>query len=146
MKLKGSVRNHLLSQLAGFRIGDKDAAKRAESLVKAKQNNNGGKKAVLNDEEIEGESVTLTKGSNVVTNLTNAADLRVGWTVTGTGIPADTVITAVSGNSITLSKKALDSSKTAKLRAADIVKRVTFSPWETLVQAILFSNEAAYVN
>lgn len=33
MKLKGSVRNHLLSQLAGFRIGDKDAARRADDLV-----------------------------------------------------------------------------------------------------------------
>jgi hypothetical protein len=125
---------------------NKDAAKRAESLVKAKQGNNGGKKAVLNDEEIEGESVTLIKGSNVVTNVANASDLRVGWTVTGAGIPGDTVITAITGNSISLSKKVLDSSKTAKLRAADIVKRITFSPWETLVQAILFSNEAAYVN
>lgn len=33
MKLKGAVRNHLLSQLAAFRIGDKDAAKRADDLV-----------------------------------------------------------------------------------------------------------------
>jgi cytochrome c553 len=125
---------------------NKDAAKRAESLVKAKQGNNSARKAVLNDEEIEGESVTLTKGSNVVTNVANSSDLRVGWTVTGAGIPGDTVITSITGNSISLSKKALDSSKTAKLRAADIVKRVTFTPWETLVQAILFSNEAAYVN
>jgi mono/diheme cytochrome c family protein len=28
----------------------------------------------------------------------------------------------------------------------EAVQRVTFSPWETLVQALLFSNEAAYVN
>jgi hypothetical protein len=28
----------------------------------------------------------------------------------------------------------------------EAVQRVTFSPWETLVQTLLFSNEAAYVN
>lgn len=28
----------------------------------------------------------------------------------------------------------------------ELVQRVAFSPWETLVQALLFSNEAAYVN
>ena len=28
----------------------------------------------------------------------------------------------------------------------EAVQRVTFSPWETLVQALLFSNEAAYIN
>jgi hypothetical protein len=28
----------------------------------------------------------------------------------------------------------------------EMVQRVAFSPWETLVQALLFSNEAAYVN
>lgn len=32
-KLKGAVRNHLLSQLAAFRIGDKAATKRADDLV-----------------------------------------------------------------------------------------------------------------
>ena len=29
---------------------------------------------------------------------------------------------------------------------AATLQRVAFSPWETLVQALLFSNEAAYVN
>jgi len=125
---------------------NKEAAKRAESRLKGQQNNSGAKKAVLNDQEIAGAEVTLTKGSNAVANVANAADLRVGWTITGAGLPADTVITAISGNTITLNKKALASTKEAKLRAADIVQRVTFSPWETLVQAILFSNEAAYVN
>lgn len=33
MKLKGNTRNHLLSQLAAFRIGDKDASKRADDLI-----------------------------------------------------------------------------------------------------------------
>jgi hypothetical protein len=31
--LKGATRNHLLSQIAGFRIGDKDVAKRADDLL-----------------------------------------------------------------------------------------------------------------
>jgi hypothetical protein len=125
---------------------NKEAAKRAENRIKGQQNNNGAKKAILNDLELDGEAVTLTKNTNTVSNVTNAAELRVGWTVTGQGIPADTVITSITGSTVTLSKKAQVSAKDAKLRAADIVQRITFSPWETLVQAILFSNEAAYVN
>jgi hypothetical protein len=125
---------------------NKEAAKRAESRIKGQQNNNGAKKAVLNDTELAGEQVTLAKSANTISNVTNASEMRVGWTVSGAGIPADTVITAITGNTLTLSKKATISAKDAKLRAADIVQRVTFSPWETLVQAILFSNEAAYVN
>ena len=125
---------------------NKEAAKRAETRIKGQQNNNGAKKAVLNDLELAGEQVTLAKSANTISNVTNASEMRVGWTVSGAGIPADTVITAITGNTLTLSKKATISAKDAKLRAADIVQRVTFSPWETLVQAILFSNEAAYVN
>jgi hypothetical protein len=34
----------------------------------------------------------------------------------------------------------------AIVNEGELVKRVAFSPWETLVQALLFSNEAAYVN
>jgi hypothetical protein len=125
---------------------NKEAAKRAETRIKGQQNNNGAKKAVLNDFELEGEQVTLTKGTNTISNVTNAEEMRVGWTVTGAGVPADTVITAISGKNIVLNKKVTVTEKAAKLRAADIVQRITFSPWETLVQAILFSNEAAYVN
>jgi len=36
--------------------------------------------------------------------------------------------------------------KKAILNEGELVQRVTFSPWEALVQAIMFSNEAAYVN
>ncbi|MCX8512124.1 MAG: DUF1553 domain-containing protein, partial [Chthoniobacteraceae bacterium] len=36
--------------------------------------------------------------------------------------------------------------KKAILNEGELVQRVTFSPWEALVQAIIFSNEAAYVN
>ena len=35
MAFKGSTRNHLLSQLTGFRIGDKDAHKRSDDLLDA---------------------------------------------------------------------------------------------------------------
>jgi hypothetical protein len=34
-KLKGVLRNHLLSQIAGFRIADRDAWKRADDLSDA---------------------------------------------------------------------------------------------------------------
>jgi len=33
LNLKGSTRNHLLTQLANFRIGDKEANKRADDLL-----------------------------------------------------------------------------------------------------------------
>ena len=39
-----------------------------------------------------------------------------------------------------------NSGRKAIVNDGDLVQRVTFSPWEALVQAILFSNEAAYVN
>ena len=133
-------------EVAKTREITKAADKRAEDKVKSQQNNNGGRKAIVNDFEVQGEQVTLAKGTNAVGNVTNAYEMRVGWTVSGAGIPADTVITAISGNTLSLSKKALVSAKDAKLRAAHIVDREPLSPWESLVQAILFSNEAAYVN
>jgi hypothetical protein len=36
--------------------------------------------------------------------------------------------------------------KRAIVNQGELVERVAFSPWETLIQALLFSNEAAYVN
>jgi len=36
--------------------------------------------------------------------------------------------------------------RSAIANEGEAVQRVTFSPWETLVQALLFSNEAAYIN
>jgi hypothetical protein len=85
---------------------NKEAAKRAESRIKGQQNNNGARKAILNDFELAGNEVTLAKSGNTVSNVTNASEMRVGWTVSGTGIPADTVITAINGNTLTLSKNA----------------------------------------
>jgi hypothetical protein len=51
-----------------------------------------------------------------------------------------------------LAGKKLQTAQNAKTASAaivnegDLVQRVAFSPWESLVQALLFSNEAAYVN
>jgi hypothetical protein len=36
--------------------------------------------------------------------------------------------------------------RAAIVNEGELVQRIAFSPWETLVQALLFSNEAAYVN
>jgi hypothetical protein len=35
VRLKGVLRNHLVSQVAGFRVGDRDAYKRADDLLDA---------------------------------------------------------------------------------------------------------------
>ena len=51
-----------------------------------------------------------------------------------------------------LAEKKAKAAQNSKLNTAaiqnegEMVQRVAFSPWETLVQALLFSNEAAYVN
>ena len=47
-----------------------------------------------------------TSGSNVVTNLNSVTDVFVGATITGTGIPANTTISNISGTTITLSNNA----------------------------------------
>lgn len=125
---------------------NKEATKIAADKLKAQQGNNGARKAILNDGEFAGPGVTINKGSSTVTNVLNASELRVGAVVSGQGVPNGTVIASVSGTTVTLSAKATLSSTTASLRAAEMVQRITFSPWEALVQAIMFSNEAAYVN
>jgi hypothetical protein len=40
----------------------------------------------------------------------------------------------------------MNTARSAIVNEGELVQRVAFSPWETLVQALLFSNEAAYVN
>jgi hypothetical protein len=125
---------------------NKEAAKLAADKLKAQQNNNGGRRAVVNDGEFDGPNVSMTKGSVIVTNVLNAGELHVGAVVSGQGVANGTVISSVAGTTVTLSKAATATSTTASLRAAEMVQRVAFSPWEALVQAIMFSNEAAYVN
>lgn len=54
-----------------------------------------------------GQTGTLTNGGATVTGLSNTALLRAGWTVTGTGIPANTTISAITnGTTIVLSNNA----------------------------------------
>jgi hypothetical protein len=125
---------------------NKEAAKLASDRLRAQQGSNSAKKAVVNDGEFQGPNITMNKGSSIVTNVLNATELHVGAVVSGAGVPNGTTIASVSGTTVTLSNKATASSTSASLRAAELVQRVTFSPWEALVQAIMFSNEAAYVN
>jgi len=47
-----------------------------------------------------------TTGSNVLTNLSSVVGLIVGQTITGTGIPANSTITAIVSNSVTISANA----------------------------------------
>lgn len=47
-----------------------------------------------------------TSGSNQLTNITNTVGFAVGDVITGTGIPANTTITAIAGNVITMSNNA----------------------------------------
>ncbi len=42
--------------------------------------------------------------------------------------------------------QAASTGRSAIVNEGELVQRVVFSPWETLVQSLLFSNEAAYVN
>ena len=124
----------------------REALKRAGDQLKAEQKNERATKAIINDGEFNGPNVTITNGSPLVSHVTNTAELHEGAVVSGPGVPEGTVIKSVMETMVTLSKPVTTSSNSAKLRAADLVQRKTFSPWEALVQAIIFSNEAAYVN
>jgi hypothetical protein len=42
--------------------------------------------------------------------------------------------------------QAASTARSAIVNEGELVQRVVFSPWETLVQSLLFSNEASYVN
>ena len=48
----------------------------------------------------------ITNASPTVTNVSTLAGVRVGATVTGTGIPGGTTVSAISGNTLTLSANA----------------------------------------
>lgn len=66
---------------------------------------------------------TTTSGSNIITGVTSVADLTIGMPITGTGIPTNAYITAINGNSITISANATASGTPANLNTttADIV-------------------------
>jgi microcystin-dependent protein len=76
----------------------------------------GGRGVDLNTQTFTG---SITNGSTSVTALTSTAELAVGMSVTGTGIPASTTIAAiVSGTAITLSAAATVSNGGASLTFA----------------------------
>lgn len=56
----------------------------------------------------------ISNGSASVT-VTDATNLAVGMSVTGTGIPADTLVSAISGTTLTLNKNATATNATAAL-------------------------------
>src|SRR5262249_12662302 len=47
---------------------------------------------------------TITRGSNAITNLQSASGLGVGGMVIGSGIPDDTVITAIRTGAATITR------------------------------------------
>jgi autotransporter-associated beta strand protein len=72
--------------------------------------NTGSANKTINGGSIAAFSTSYTGGttvnSNVITNVSSAANLVVGMPVTGNGIPAGAFITAINGNSITISANA----------------------------------------
>ncbi len=62
-----------------------------------------------------------TSGSTAVTNVSSTTNLEVGRVVTGTGIPARTTITAISGATVTLSNAATATGTTVSLTAAHTI-------------------------
>jgi len=64
---------------------------------------------------------SITSGSNQVTvnnGSVLAANFQVGYTITGTGIPAGTTITAISGSTLTISANATATNAAATLTVA----------------------------
>lgn len=77
-----------------------------------------------------------TSGSNQLTGLSSTIGVNVGDVVTGTGIPAGTTVTAIAGNTITMSANATSSSSSATINFANGEMRyetIGTSPNQTLV-------------
>ena len=68
-----------------------------------------------------GFAASITSGSNQVTVANGsvlAANFQVGYVITGTGIPSNTTITAISGSTLTLSANATATNAAATLTVA----------------------------
>jgi hypothetical protein len=61
---------------------------------------------------------TTTSGSNSITAVSSVAGLTVGMTVSGAGIPAGSVITSISGTTLTISANATASASGVALTIA----------------------------
>lgn len=77
----------------------------------------GVSSVTLNNTAVTSATYTgnTTTGSNQVANMSSTQYLQVGMTVTGTGIPASTTITAIVGSVITLSNQATASGSAVSL-------------------------------
>jgi hypothetical protein len=71
-----------------------------------------------------GATGTTASGSNIVTSMSSVAGLNVGALVTGTGIPAGTVITAIGTTTITLSANATASGSVTLSFSGDLEARI----------------------
>ncbi|MCD9853447.1 fibronectin type III domain-containing protein [Epilithonimonas sp. JDS] len=89
-------------------------------------------------------TASIASGSNSITvsSTATAAALQVGEPLTGTGIPANTYITAISGTTITLSANATASNAAASLTAGGTISYSTVGS-DFVVQ---FQNWAVYNN
>ncbi len=72
------------------------------TVVAAVLGNTGMSNAAITAATNSGGAITNTSGTNTITNV-DTSTLTVGRMVSGTGIPANTFITAISGSTVTLS-------------------------------------------
>lgn len=78
---------------------------------------------------------SITNGSNQVTVANGsvlAANFQVGQTITGTGIPSSTTITAISGSTLTLSANATATNASATLTVAGNAASIGYNVQQTL--------------
>jgi hypothetical protein len=80
---------------------------------------------VVDDSRTITRTGNTTNNSNVVASLSSATDVFVGATVTGTGIPANTTISSISGTTITLSNNATASNTGTTLTITSSLTFVT---------------------
>lgn len=62
-----------------------------------------------------------TSGSDTIANASSTTGLEIGQTITGSGIPADTTITNISGTDVTISNNATATDTTVSLEAYDVL-------------------------
>ena len=64
---------------------------------------------------------SITSGSNQITNLSSTAGLVVGWGVSGSGIPASAMITAISGTTVTINVPATSTNASLSINFGQLV-------------------------
>jgi hypothetical protein len=79
---------------------------------------------------------TTANGSNSITAVSSTAGLTVGMSITGAGIPAGTVVTAISGTTLTISQNATASASGVTLTVA-VVQNFQLIDGSTLLVSFL---------